>query len=99
HGWAMRYLDLMKAVAPTGPYLVAGLCEGALIAFDMVRTLERRGEDVKFFGVFDTWPEENTSVWWLHRMYIYDRTLRMYWRQGGAVAVYGYLRSRTSRFA
>ncbi|MFT3764371.1 MAG: amino acid adenylation domain-containing protein [Minicystis sp.] len=94
--WSTRYLELMKAVQPEGPYLVAGMCEGALIAFDMVRRLEDEGQKIAFFGVFDTWPEENTSVRWLHRVFIYERTLRVAWLQGPD-ELYRYLRSRAGR--
>jgi amino acid adenylation domain-containing protein len=92
--WAVRYLELMKGVQPEGPYFIAGMCEGALIAFDMVRRLEHAGEDVKFFGIFDTWPEENTSVRWLHRIFMRERTLRWVHARGELGT---YLRSRTSR--
>ena len=36
-GWARHYLELMRAVQPEGPYLLAGMCEGGLIAFEMAR--------------------------------------------------------------
>jgi amino acid adenylation domain-containing protein len=96
--WSNRYVDLIRAVQPEGPYLLAGMCEGALIAFEMARRLEDEGQTIAFFGVFDTWPEENTSVRWLHRVFIYERTLRVAWSQGPE-ELYGYLRSRTGRVA
>src|SRR5262249_19851975 len=65
------------------------------IAFDMVQRFEEMGDEVGFFGVFDTYPEENTTVPWLHRMYIYQRTLAMLWRQPPA----GTTRSARSRLA
>ncbi|APR77522.1 Peptide synthetase [Minicystis rosea] len=80
--WSTRYLTLMKAMQPEGPYLVAGMCEGALVAFDMVRRLEDEGQRVGFFGVFDAWPEENTSVRFWHRVFVHERALRAAWGEG-----------------
>ncbi len=75
-GWARHYLELMRAVQPHGPYLLAGMCEGGLVAFEMARLLEAEGERVAVLGVLDTWPEENTSDPFLHALYIYDRKSR-----------------------
>jgi amino acid adenylation domain-containing protein len=75
-GWVQRYLDLLRAVQPQGPYLLAGMCEGALIAFEMTRRLEAEGDRVAFLGMLDTWPEENTSDRLRHAIYMRERTLR-----------------------
>jgi amino acid adenylation domain-containing protein len=96
--WAKNYISLIKAVQPEGPYFIAGMCEGTLIAFDMVQRLEEQGDEVGFFGVFDTWPEENTTIRWLHQLYTYQRTLQMLWRQPPEES-YRYLRSRAGRLA
>ena len=78
-GWALTYLERMRAVQPEGPYFIAGMCEGALIAFDMVRHLEANGEEVKLLAVIDTWPEENTTDLRYHHIYRYERALRQFW--------------------
>ncbi|HYP28695.1 MAG TPA: amino acid adenylation domain-containing protein [Blastocatellia bacterium] len=40
------HLDTLKAFQPGGPYLLGGFCNGALVAFEMARKLEARGESV-----------------------------------------------------
>jgi amino acid adenylation domain-containing protein len=57
---AAEYIRAIRTVQPRGPYNIIGQCQGAYISFEMVRQLERVGEQVAFFGVLDTWPEENT---------------------------------------
>jgi amino acid adenylation domain-containing protein len=57
---AQEYLVEMKKVAPAGPYRLLGMCEGAHIAFEIVRLLEARGEAVELFAPLDAWPVENT---------------------------------------
>ena len=78
-GWALTYLERMRAVQPEGPYLIAGMCEGALIAFDMARHLESHGERVKLLAMIDTWPEENTTDLRFHHVYRYERAIRQFW--------------------
>jgi thioesterase domain-containing protein len=39
-------LRAVRAVQPTGPYLVGGHCNGALVAFEMARQLAAAGESV-----------------------------------------------------
>lgn len=41
---AVRYLAAVRAVAPTGPYRLLGWSMGGLVAFEMARLLELRGE-------------------------------------------------------
>ncbi|MFE9023479.1 amino acid adenylation domain-containing protein [Streptomyces sp. NPDC007808] len=41
---AARYLKAVRAVAPNGPYLLLGWSMGGLVAFEMARLLEQRGE-------------------------------------------------------
>jgi thioesterase domain-containing protein len=47
------YLSEVRAVQPRGPYFLAGLCFGGLVAFDMAQKLLARGEEVSFLGMFD----------------------------------------------
>ncbi len=83
-GWVHRYLELMRAVQPEGPYLLAGMCEGALIAFEMTRRLEAEGQRLALLGMLDTWPEENTSDRFLHSVFMRQRKLRSVMRQSGS---------------
>jgi len=43
---AQRYLREIKAIQPTGPYLVGGLCSGSQIAYEIATLLEDSGEHV-----------------------------------------------------
>jgi amino acid adenylation domain-containing protein len=73
---ARSYIEIMRAFQPEGPYLLGGMCEGALIAFVMTRQLEAMGQKVALLGVMDAWPEENTRRRYHNWIYNYDRKLR-----------------------
>jgi thioesterase domain-containing protein/acyl carrier protein len=67
---AIDYIRAMKTVQPHGPYNMIGQCQGAYIAFEMVRQLEAAGEQVSMLGVLDAWTEENTRHRLLFMAYI-----------------------------
>lgn len=50
---AGEYIDRIRLAQPSGPYLLAGLCAGGVIAFEIARQLEQAGETVAFVGVID----------------------------------------------
>ncbi|MFD0200306.1 MULTISPECIES: non-ribosomal peptide synthetase [Saccharothrix] len=50
---ARHYLDLIREVSPTGPYLLAGWSFGGNAAFEVARLLEAEGDTVGFLGVID----------------------------------------------
>jgi thioesterase domain-containing protein len=50
---ASAYVARIQAVQPHGPYLIAGLCAGGVIAFEMARQLQDSGENVRFVGIID----------------------------------------------
>jgi amino acid adenylation domain-containing protein len=75
------YVEILRAFQPEGPYLLGGMCEGALIAFVMTRQLEAAGQRVAFLGMMDAWPEENTRSRTLNWLFAYDRQLRDFMRQ------------------
>lgn len=50
---AANYVERIRSVQPHGPYLLAGLCAGGVIAFEMARRLEEDGEPVAFVGIID----------------------------------------------
>ena len=75
---ARSYVEIMRAFQPEGPYLLGGMCEGALIAFVMTRQLEAVGQKVALLGVMDAWPEENTRRRYHNWLYKYDRKLRKF---------------------
>jgi thioesterase domain-containing protein/acyl carrier protein len=47
-------IDSMRQVQPKGPYLLAGYCSGALIAFEMAQQLRARGEAVDLLALCDS---------------------------------------------
>ncbi len=50
---AKAKVDRIRSVQPNGPYLLAGLCAGGVIAFEIARQLEDAGEHVLFVGMID----------------------------------------------
>ena len=50
---AAHYVARLRTVQPAGPYLLAGLCAGGVIAFEMARQLQDSGEQVAFVGIID----------------------------------------------
>jgi thioesterase domain-containing protein len=52
---AARYLQEIRKQQPVGPYLLAGLSFGGLVAFEIAQQLRRQGEDVALLALFDTY--------------------------------------------
>lgn len=50
---AAAHLRQVRAAQPSGPYFLAGLCAGGVIAFEMARQLQDNGEPVAFVGIMD----------------------------------------------
>jgi amino acid adenylation domain-containing protein len=50
---AACYLDAVRAVAPTGPYLLGAWSIGGLIAYEMAQQLDRQGEEVALLVLLD----------------------------------------------
>jgi amino acid adenylation domain-containing protein len=53
---AERYLARIREVRPHGPYLLAGRCNGATIAYEMAQRLEAAGEEVPLLISLDSSP-------------------------------------------
>jgi len=51
---AARYLQELKQVTPSGPYLLAGNCMGGLVAYEMAQRLLVEGGEVAFLGLVET---------------------------------------------
>eukprot|EP01013_Petalomonas_cantuscygni_P006999 TRINITY_DN1847_c0_g2_i1.p1 TRINITY_DN1847_c0_g2~~TRINITY_DN1847_c0_g2_i1.p1 ORF type:complete len:963 (-),score=222.50 TRINITY_DN1847_c0_g2_i1:1947-4835(-) len=54
-GLAVYYTDLVKVVQKDGPYTLTGVGSGALMAFEMARELESRGDEVSSVVILDMW--------------------------------------------
>jgi amino acid adenylation domain-containing protein len=50
---AACYVQHVRELQPRGPYYLAGLCAGGVIAFEMARQLENAGERVELLGLLD----------------------------------------------
>jgi thioesterase domain-containing protein/acyl carrier protein len=48
-----HYIETIRTVQPTGPYLLGGLCVGGILAFEIALQLQARGEKVAFVGLID----------------------------------------------
>ncbi len=53
---AAAHLAQMRAVQPTGPYLLAGWSFGGVLAFELAQQIAASGERVDFLGLFDANP-------------------------------------------
>jgi amino acid adenylation domain-containing protein len=52
---ASDYLNYVRQVQPSGPYLLGGYSAGGLVAFEMARLLKQMGQQVKLVVLFDTY--------------------------------------------
>jgi thioesterase domain-containing protein len=71
---AAEYVASIRTVQREGPYFLVGSCDGALVAFEMVRRLEAEGHRVATLAIVDTWPLENSSI--------YPLVMLKMWRRG-----------------
>jgi amino acid adenylation domain-containing protein len=53
---AERYLEKVRSVRPHGPYLLAGRCNGATVAYEMAQRLRAAGEEVPLLISLDSEP-------------------------------------------
>lgn len=58
---ATSYIEAIRTVQPTGPYHLAGLSFGGIVAFEMARQLQQQGEQIAFLGLFDAVLIDPTS--------------------------------------
>jgi thioesterase domain-containing protein len=61
-GLARHYIAAMRSAQPHGPYCLGAMCEGVLIAQQMILQLESQGEEIGLFTIFDTWVLENSQI-------------------------------------
>jgi amino acid adenylation domain-containing protein len=50
------YVNAITEVQPHGPYLLAGMCFGGLIALEIARRLSERGEQIGLLALLDAYP-------------------------------------------
>jgi phthiocerol/phenolphthiocerol synthesis type-I polyketide synthase E len=51
---AVRYVDLLSAVQPCGPYVLGGWSLGGIVAFEMALQLKARGQEVSLVVMMDS---------------------------------------------
>jgi thioesterase domain-containing protein/acyl carrier protein len=71
---ATEYIRSMRQLQPEGPYMLAGMCAGGLIAFEMARQLKENGQEIALVGIFDTWNIHTYT--WLWFVYDYSRRFK-----------------------
>ncbi|UBF27777.1 amino acid adenylation domain-containing protein [Kovacikia minuta CCNUW1] len=54
--FAAYYVQQIRMIQPEGPYLLAGISFGGLIAYEMAQQLRSQGQQVALLGLFDTTP-------------------------------------------
>ncbi|HZI20311.1 MAG TPA: non-ribosomal peptide synthase/polyketide synthase [Pyrinomonadaceae bacterium] len=59
---AARYVEAMRGVRPSGPYMIGGWSFGGLVAFEMSRQLEALGEEVSLLALLDTVPPRRRAA-------------------------------------
>jgi thioesterase domain-containing protein/acyl carrier protein len=53
---AAHFTREISAVQPSGPYFLAGACEGGIVALEIARQLQRQGQCIEALMQFDTPP-------------------------------------------
>ena len=75
---AQQYVSAMRTAQPHGPYCLGGMCDGVLIAQEMILQLESVGEEVALFAILDTWVLENSQIRTLWAVDYYRERLRLF---------------------
>ena len=73
---AGHYLAAIRAEFPTGPYALAGVSFGGVLAFEMARQLTAAGQSVSFLGLLDTVLSravERPALRWLQAQWTFLR--------------------------
>ena len=58
---ASLYVEALRAQVPHGPYHLAGLCFGGVVAYEVARQLLLAGEQVLTVSLFDAWLPRSVS--------------------------------------
>ena len=75
------YLAQIRAVQPSGPYLLAGYSFGGYLALEIAQRLTGAGERVAFLGIIDTNYDTHTQVAGEQTKARWQRHWRSIWRQ------------------
>jgi acyl-CoA synthetase (AMP-forming)/AMP-acid ligase II/thioesterase domain-containing protein/acyl carrier protein/NADP-dependent 3-hydroxy acid dehydrogenase YdfG len=64
---AKDYADQIQAVQPVGPYFLGGECIGGILALEIARQLQARGEKIGLIAMLDTGVPGKTTEY-IHRL-------------------------------
>jgi thioesterase domain-containing protein/acyl carrier protein len=70
---AKCYLKEVRSVQPAGPYFLSGWCFGGMIAFEMARLLQEKGDQVALLLLFNTPAPGSLRGWPLTPGYLKKR--------------------------
>ncbi|HMU14312.1 MAG TPA: amino acid adenylation domain-containing protein [Flavobacteriales bacterium] len=87
---AAHFISEMREVRPHGPYLLCGFSFGGLVAYEMAQQLTRKGEDVPFLALLDTYApglyidvtRDEHRWYWPLRDLVMRRLVRWHHRRG-----------------
>jgi thioesterase domain-containing protein len=71
---AARFIQDMRAVQPSGPYVLGGYCRDTMVAYEMARQLQADGEEIAHVALVDTYWDTWDAYGRWHRHF---RNLRM----------------------
>lgn len=80
---AAAHLRQVRAVQPHGPYFLAGLCAGGVIAMEMAWQLQVAGETVAFVGILDAADVRAAEIPWRGAKHRWQRIVGAVERAGG----------------
>jgi thioesterase domain-containing protein len=67
-GIAAEFLRDILAIAPKGPYLLGGLCDGGILALEIALKLQAEGGEVALLAQFDTPVNGYYRIYWPRRL-------------------------------
>jgi thioesterase domain-containing protein len=65
---AAEFLRDILAIESTGPYLLAGLCDGGILVLEIALRLQAEGRDVALLAQFDTAVRGYYRIYWPRRL-------------------------------
>jgi thioesterase domain-containing protein len=77
---ASAYIDEIRTVQPSGPYLIGGFSLGVYIAWEIGHQLERHGEDARLLLIDAGPPLDQVQLGRPYRLRRMSRIARFHWR-------------------
>jgi thioesterase domain-containing protein/NAD(P)-dependent dehydrogenase (short-subunit alcohol dehydrogenase family)/acyl carrier protein len=91
--WAAAHIRTLRRVQPQGPYLIAGLCAGGVIAVEMARQLQEAGEKTAYVGILDAADAQLSEITHRIRNERLQRLKRLFAPEGGTPTPLSILRA------